>query len=240
MLGELRPIYFGSELIFPPLNLSTREARQKHQSRIKELFQKLRSERGIDFDKVDVGVVNGPHLVSRRGSGGVRSYALLRDRIRARDDRTERTHEQFAGEVMEVAGVAMPIFKIPVIVIQSCLIRAIAKPHGYDDSRDFLFHHGLGLSGQRVVQEFGRPAAVAGLRITFPPRPNEPNEHRVRIESFGRDPSMLFLEVSSIFHKNPVPAANLTWIVTNFKDCYKFLENRVCPFVDSLAETEQT
>jgi len=240
MLSELRPIHFGTSLIFPPLNLSTRESREKHQSRIKEVFQKLRSERGIDFDKVDVGVVNGPHLVARRGSGCVRSYAFLRDRMRASDERTERTHEEFAHEVMEIAGVALPIFSIPVIIIQSCVIRAIAKPHGYEDSRDFLFNRGLGLSAQRVVQEFRRPAAVAGLRVTFPPLPNEPNEHRVRLESFARDPSMLFLEVSSIFHKNPVPAADLTRIVTNFKDCYRFLEDRVCPFVDSLAETQET
>jgi len=240
MLSELRPIHFGMDLIHPPINLSTREAQGKHQSRIKEVFQKLRSEKGIDFDKVDVGVVNGPHLASRRGAGCVRSYAFLRDRIRARDEQTERTHEEFAHEVMEVAGVSLPMFNIPVIVIQSCVIRAIAKPHGYEDSRDFLFHHGLGLSGQRVVREFGRPAAVAGLRVTFPPLPNEPNEHRVRVESFARDPSMLFLEVSSVFHKNRVPAADLTRIVTNFQNCYRFLEDKVCAFVDSLAETEES
>lgn len=240
MLSELRPIYFGTDLIFPPMNLSTRETHEKHQSRIKEVFQKLRSEKGIDFDRVDVGVVNGPHLMSRRGSGCVRSYAFLRDRIRARDEQTERTHEEFAQEVAEVAGVSLPMFSIPVIIIQSCVIRAIAKPHGYDDARDFLFHHGLGLSGQRVVQEFGRPAAIAGLRITFPPRPKEPNEHRVRVESFARDPSMLFLEVSSIFHKNPVPAGDPARIVTNFQSCYKFLEDKVAPFVDSLTETDRT
>ena len=240
MLSELRPIHFGTDLIFPPMNLSTREAREKHQSRIKEVFQKLRSEKGIDFDKVDVGVATGPHLASRRGSGSVRSYAFLQDRIRARDEQTQRTHEEFAQEVAEVAGVSLPMFGIPVIIIQSCVIRAIAKPHGYEDARDFLFHHGLGLSGRRVADEFGRPAAVAGLRITFPPRPKEPNEHRVRVESFARDPSMLFLEVSSVFHKNPVPAGDLARIVTNFQNCYRFLEERVTPFVDSLAEAQET
>ncbi len=237
MLSELRPIHFSTELVIPPLNLSTHEAQERHRSRIKQVFQTLRDQKGIDFNKVDVDTLRGPHLVTRAASGHVKSYAFLASSIRAVDERTERTLDEFAHEVQEVVSVSFTVLRIPIIMVQSCVIRATVKPYGYNDARDFLFHHGLGLPGRQVVEQFGRPAAVAGMRITFPPLANTPNEHRVRIESYGRDPSLLFLEVMSIFPKTPIAAPQLDRIVTHFEECYAFLEERVCPFVDSLAGT---
>ena len=238
MLGELRPIHFGTDLIFPPLNISTEVFLQKHRSRIKQVFDKVRSEKGIDFNKMDVDAPLGPHLWTRRPSGYMTSYSFLSDRIQARDEWTERTLDDFAREVREVVDVCFRVFNIPVVVMQSCVIRATAKPHGYDDSRDFLFDHGLNLSGERVTELFGRPAHVAGISITFPLLKDVPDEQRVRIESYAADPSLLFMEVHSIFRANPIPATNEAQLETNLKDCYDFMESRVRAFVDSLFEVK--
>jgi len=238
MLSELRPIHFRTELIFPPLNLSTEERAQKHRARIKEVFDKVRTEKGIDFNKMDVDAPSGPHLWSRRPSGHVTSYSFLGDRIKAQDEWTERTLSEFAQDVKNVMDVCFRVFRIPVVVIQSCVIRATAKPHPFTDSRNFLFSHGLGLTG-RKMEVFGRPVHVAGINMLFPPAQDARDEQRVRIESYARDPSQLFLEVRSTFQASPIPPTNQSLLETNLDKCYEFLERHVCAFVNSLFEEKR-
>jgi len=238
MLSELKPIHFSTDLIFPPFDLSTAPSLDRHRGRIREVFEKVRGEKGIEFNELNVHERDGPHLVTRGGSGNVRSYSFLPDRIRARDEWTERTLGEFAREVKEMVDVCFRVFSIPIIVSQSCVIRATAKPHGYEDSREFLFDHGLNISGKRVADLFGRPAHVAGIAIAFPLMKDTPDAHRVRIESYGRDPSLVFLEVSSSFHANPIPANDQDRLEKNLESCYEFMETRVRAFVDSLYETK--
>ncbi len=237
MLSELRPIHFGTDLIFPPFNLSTEKLAKEHRARIKEVYDKVRAEKSIDFNKLDVDgpldMPGQPHLWTRHPSGCETRYSFLRDRIRAQDEWTERTLEEFASEVMGVVDVCFRVFNIPVIMIQSCVIRATAKPHGFDDAREFLFGRGLGVTDEKM-EAFRRPAQIAGINIVFPPLRESPDEQKVRIESYGRDPSQLFLEVCSTFQGKPVVATDLSMLQSNLKNCYSFMDERVREFVDTL------
>jgi len=236
MLSELRPIHFSTDLIFPPLNLSTAEAVAHHRARIKTVYDQLRSEKRIDFNKMDVDTPAGPHLWSRRPSGAETRYSFLNDRIRAQDEWTERTLEQFADEVKQVVDICFRVFNLPVIIIQGCVVRATAKPHPFEDSREFLLGKGLGLSRGKMAA-FGRPAHVAGISIVFPPMKDMLDEQRVLIESYARDPSQLLLEVRSTFRAPLIPSTSQDMLRTNLEKCYTFLDDQVCSFVNGLLES---
>ncbi len=70
-----------------------------------------------------------------------------------------------------------------------------------------------------------------GLRLVFPPQPEEPNAFTLRVESFASDPRSIFLENQGSFGPI-VPARGIEPLGANIRATYDFIIDRVLSFVE--------
>lgn len=99
-------------------------------------------------------------------------------------------------------------------------------PHAFQ----YLWERRFG-QAEQSLSEIGRPVLGGGLRLVMPPIPEEDYGAEVKIESFLRDPSKIFVETGLRWSK-PVGEGTLDprSMVTALET---FTQNRVIPFITS-------
>ena len=116
------------------------------------------------------------------------------------------------------------------VVVHSITLRSTFALTHFDDARVFLLDNACQLSG-RINPFFLRPIATGGLRFVFP----ETNEHtgvlHLNIESFRHSNNEVFVEVKTIFGRQPVPSDDMQTITTNLQQTRQFITERVFPFL---------
>lgn len=120
--------------------------------------------------------------------------------------------------------------KIPIFLMQGCVIRILATPSRTDDSRVFIGNMVCGLKPENL-HFFNRPAQVIGLRFFFPPKPNVPYEFDLKVESRISDISKIWLENKARFFA-PISKNKLSIIHDNLCTTRKFLVENVAQFLN--------
>ena len=81
------------------------------------------------------------------------------------------------------------------------------------------------------MQGFERKPACLGIRLVFPADKDSPVEFEVKVESFVRDTTRLFLQVHARFLQ-PLPTKDPKLALGCLRKTKQFLEERVFPFVE--------
>ena len=126
---------------------------------------------------------------------------------------------------------ALEIVQAPTLVIQECFVRKLAPSPEGEDSRNFLAQRVLRIDSERIGR-FERPLHGLGIRLHFPADQQHPVENDVKVESFLRDPTRLFLENHARFLK-PLPPDKPKLVIECLRKTRAFLEEKVFGFLES-------
>ena len=160
--------------------------------------------------------------------GAVSSAEFLPDRMRFREELTALTVDDFAARTSAIALRAARARGIPQFAAQAVVVRTLVNPRHFEDSRAFLRDAILGMREETAA--FGRDPALYGMRLVFPPTPEQPNSYTLRIESFANDPRSIFVENQGTFGPIPVtPESDAP--SRNVDSTYEFLHTRALAFL---------
>ena len=220
MQYEPRTIAFLCELLHPPLVPDPTPIQKIHN----RMF-----EAGTPLYKSFAVTGQGATLsnpVSQPGAAS--SVNFLGDRIQFREELSGLTMDEFAARVREIAQGVAELRRLQIFTAQQVTIRSLINPKNFRDSRAFLKEAMFGFGDE--LEEFGRLPQLFGMRLVFPPQPNEPNAFTLRAESFASDPRSVFLENQGSF--GPTMTANgLHPVEDNIRATYDYLVDRALPFI---------
>ncbi|HVS20019.1 MAG TPA: hypothetical protein VMT18_15550 [Planctomycetota bacterium] len=220
MKYPLRTIALQCELFHPPSEPSPVHVQRVHN----ELFQTPDPAYKSYSFSPGGAVLSNP--VSRPGE--ISTAAFLADRFQFREELTSVTVDEFGARVRDISARVAELAGVQVFTAQQVTLRTLVNPRHFKDSREFMRDGLFGFSEQ--LESFGRRAELYGLRLVFPPTPEEPNAHALRVESFTSDSRSLFLENQASFA--PVLAARgLEVLAENVASAYAFLVERSLSFV---------
>ena len=114
-------------------------------------------------------------------------------------------------------------------VSRECIVQKLAPCPGGEDSRAYLSQAVLRLDSVNLGAFEKQPVGV-GIRLVFPAEKETPVEYEVKVESFIRDPSRLFLQTHARFLR-PLPTNDAKPAVGCLRQTKEFLEDRVFPFL---------
>ena len=155
------------------------------------------------------------------------TVAFLPDRFQFREELSGLTVEDFARRVHELADRVVRRTNVQVFTAQSVTVRTLVNPRHYNDSREFMKQGLFGFDDEARI--FAREPSLFGMRMVFPPEPDSPNQHALRIESFASDTRSLFVENQAGFAPILV-ARGLEPLATNIQTTYDFIVERALAF----------
>ena len=117
---------------------------------------------------------------------------------------------------------------VQLFTAQVVTIRTLINPRRFQDSRAYLKDGVFGFGEE--LADLGREPQLYGMRLVFPPTPQEPWAFTLRVESFANDPRSLFLENQGSFGPL-VGAAGYETLQHNIGATYDFLAQRALPFL---------
>jgi hypothetical protein len=160
--------------------------------------------------------------------GEVSTAAFLPDRFQFREELTSLTMDEFAARVRDITARVAQLSGVQVFTAQQVTVRTLVNPRHFRDSRQYLKQGMFGFDDE--TEAFERTPELYGLRLVFPPTPQVPNAHALRIESYSSDARALFLEDQASFP--PVLLARgLDVVADNVQATYDFLVERSLEFV---------
>lgn len=215
-----RTIALHADLFHPPLEPNPGLVQKVHN----ELFQ-TPDPAYKSFTVSPMGaVLSNP--VSRPGE--VSTASFLPDRFQFREELTSLTLDEFAERVRDISGRVAAGLGVQVFTAQQVTLRTLINPRHYTDSREYMKVAMFGFADETGA--FLRAPELYGLRLVFPPTPEEPNAHALRIESFNSDTRSVFLENQASFPPILV-GRGLDVVADNVQAAYTFLVERSLDFV---------
>jgi hypothetical protein len=220
MKYPLRTIALVCELFHPPLQPDPTHVQRVHN----DLFQAPDPAYKSFAVSPNGAVLSNP--VSRPGE--VSTAAFAPDRFQFREELTSLTVDEFALRVRDITERVARLAGVQVFTAQQVTVRTLVNPRHFRDSRQYLKQGMFGFSDE--TEAFERTPELYGLRLVFPPTPEVPNAHALRIESYSSDARSLFLEDQASFP--PVLLARgLDVVADNVQATYDFLVERSLEFV---------
>ena len=214
-----RTIAFLSELFHPPMDPDPARIQKVHN----ELFETGRPPYTSFAVTPTAAILSNP--VTRPGATS--QVAFLADRFQFREELGGVTVDEFAQRVLDITTRVTAKLGIQVFTAQQVTIRTLVNPRHFADSRAFLKRGMFGFGAE--TDAFGREPELFGIRLVFPPRGEQPNQHALRIESFASDVRSLFIENQAGFA--PILAGRgLEPVSENVHATYEFLVERALAF----------
>ncbi len=222
-----RTIAFLCDLIHPPMTPDPRPIQRLHNAQFEGGDPAYKSYNVTAEGALLSNPVSAPSANS--------SVAFLGDRIRFREELSGLTVESFAERVRTICEAVIPLVPIQLFTAQQVTVRTLVNPRNFPDSRAFIKAGMFGFDGE--VGEFGREPQLYGMRMVFPPSPEDPSAHALRIESFNSDPRSVFVENQATF--GPTVLQNgLQPLEQNVHSAYQFVVERALKFL-SLFDAHQ-
>ena len=162
-----------------------------------------------------------------------RKCVIKGDRIIILNDFTSSTLEGFLETSEYVLRTAVKILKIPLFIFRQHTVRLTAALLRGQDSRVFLGNKVSRLEDSKL-KVLKRRIHGCGLRFVFAPEPGNQSEYLVRVESFLRDTSLIFLENQARFFKPIQIQPDIDYAVEirdELKRTYSFLTENVSDFL---------
>ena len=160
--------------------------------------------------------------------GAISQVAFLADRIQFREENGALTCEAFGERVLGIASEAAKLTGIHSFAGQQVTIRSLINPRQFTDAGEFM-RDGLFGFGE-TIEMFPVPPRILGLRLVFPPGPDNPATNALRVENYAQDPRSLFLENQGSFGPQGV-GGDLSALESNVVQTYEFLVDRAQSFI---------
>ena len=222
MIGEASTLSRFVELLHIPAQ-HTPEA-------LREVYTMISTSCGYDNFIRQPG---GARLETMESEGGAISRLTLgRDRIIFQEERTRGGLEHLTRRIEAAIRVIAPKLGIPLFIARTVTQRAVVQIPSGEQAPGFLARTTFKI-GAEQLQGLGRPAQVVGLRLDLPSRTPQDGAHRVRVETFLRDPSSLFLEDIATF-KVPVQSLEHAQLQKEIEEVDEFLGDRLTAFLGAL------
>ena len=215
-----RTIAYLCELLHPPAEPDPRSVQRVHNELFQESIPLYRSY----TETVDGAVLSNPQTQP----GAVSTASFLRDRFQFREELTGGTREEFIDRVLRLTSLVLEARPMQLFTAQVVTIRTLINPRQFRDSRAFLREGVFQLGSELASLE--RDPQLYGMRLVFPPTPEDPHAFTLRVESFANDPRSLFLENGGSFGPIVVERG-LEVIRDNVDATYDFVVDRVLPFL---------
>ena len=215
-----RTIAFLCDLVHPPQTPDTHAVQRLHNAQFESGSPLYNS-----FNVTHEGAVLSNPMPT---PGATSSVSFLADRIRFREELSGLTMDDFGERVLSVTRDAVERLGLQLFTAQQVTVRTLVNPRHFKDSRNFLKAGMFGFGSE--VDDFGREPQLYGMRMVFPPGPEEPNAHALRIESFHTDPRSVFVENQASF--GPVVVRHgLEAVSSNVEAAYRFVVERALVFL---------
>jgi hypothetical protein len=226
VLSEPRTISLLCELIHLPM---------KHPlAALREVYNKVCNVCGYEnFIRTSGGVRLERHDPESDGFSHLNFNA---DRIQFTDDHMGVSVLQFAAKVQAVLQEAIPLLRIPVILVQQATVRVVTTPNSSKSAADFLGRNIFRIRGDDIAV-LARPTSVFGFRLLFPSTTKNPNSFNARIEAYLRDPRSLYVENVGTF-KAPIQLPSLEIVGQNMQETSNYLVNHILPFLSRFDKLE--
>lgn len=215
-----RTIAFLADLLHPPTTPDPRPIQRLHNAQFEDGDPTYSSYHVTPEGAVLSNPVSAP--------GAHSSVAFTADRLRFREELTGLTVEDFAKRVQTVVEDVVDLVPIQLFTAQQVTVRTLVNPRNFKDSRQFLKAGMFGFDAE--TQDFGREPQLYGIRMVFPPGPEEPNAHALRIESFNSDPRSVYVENQASFGPTVV-RHGLGPLSENIAAAYAFVVDRALAFL---------
>ena len=219
MFSEPRTISLLSEVIHLPMKHSIESLR--------EVYNRVCGSCGYEnFIRTSTGVRVERHDTQ---GDGFSHLNFTGDRIQFTEDHVGITVDQFAQKVHTVLSEAMPILRVPVLLVQQVTVRVICTPNGFKSAAEFLARSIFQIR-EEDLSLLDRPTNVHGFRLVFPPTAEKPHGYNVRIETYLRDKRSIYIENVGTY-KTPIQMPTLDAVQRNIEETSEFLVNHVVPFL---------
>jgi hypothetical protein len=215
-----RTIAFLCDLLHPPQNPDPRPIQRLHNAQFQSGDPVYKSYNVTAEGAVLSNPVTAP--------GANSSVAFLVDRIRFREELSGLTVESFGARVRAQCEALIREVPLQLFTAQQVTVRTLINPRHFTDSRKFIKAGMFGIGSE--MSEFGREPQLYGMRMVFPPGPDGPNAHALRIESFHSDPRSVFIENQASFGPTVVQHG-LDPIEENVHVAYRFVVERALRFL---------
>jgi hypothetical protein len=223
-----RTIAFLCELLHPP------QAPDSH--RLQKIHNRLFERGAPPYSSFNVTPLGTLFSNPSPRPGTVSQVAFLADRLQFREELSFLTVEEFGERVRDVTELVADQCGIQLLTAISVTLRTLVNPRHWKDSREFLRQAMFDMGEE--VGSLGREPRMWGLRLVFPPGPEDPNAFALRIESYTSDPRSLFIENQGTF--GPVHVARgLEPVAQSVEATYRFITERALPFVERFDAHQQ-
>jgi len=220
-LYPLRSIQFLAELVFPPVTWQLADLQKVHG----KAFERDAS-RYVNFQLVQGGAM----LSNPPGQQGAVSAAwVLPDRLRMQEQLTGVGREDFERRLDAFARTALAELRIPHFAAEQYAVQSLVTPRVSPSAIDLMARSVLHLQ-EEDVQQFERPPAMLGVRMSFPTAPVDDGQFHCRIESMQRDPRTIFLENVGVFRQQ-VTEPEAGRLVAQFVQTYDWIQEQLVGFI---------
>ena len=220
-----RTISFLAELLHPPMVADPAPVQRIHN----RLFQSKHPIYGSFTVRPDGAQLSNP----AQQPGSDSSVLFLGDRILFKEENSGLSLDEFIGRIEQMLAMVIEEKAIQVFTGQAITVRSLVNPKHFRDSRTFLKNGVCGFRNE--LMNFGREPQLFGLRLVFPPTPEQQEAYALRIESFANDPRSVFVENQGTFGPSMGPQAPQE-IAAKIRATYAFLTERS---LDFLAQFDQ-
>ncbi len=226
MIGEPTTISRIVELIHLPI--------QHTAETLREIYAEISTSCGYDNFIRQQG---GARLESlETESGSISRVTFMRDRIIFQEERTSSGLEHLVRRIEEALKVATVKAGIPLLIARTITQRAVASVANGETASNFQARTVFRFEEEDLAT-LNRPTQVVGFRLNFPARQPQEGSHRVRIETYLRDPASLFIEDVGTF-KVPVQAQDQSRLKTELREVEEFLGSHLTAFLNRLSFTD--
>jgi hypothetical protein len=222
-----RTIAFLAELLHPPMVADPAPIQRIHNL----LFQSSRP----DYASFTVGPEGAVLSNPPNAPGAVSSATFLGDRVQFREESTGLSLEDFTERMVRIVQLIIQEKQPQIFTGLAITVRTLVNPKQFVDSRSFIKSGVCGFSNQQM--NFGREPQLFGLRLVFPPTPEEPQAFALRIESFANDARSVFIENQGTFGPSMIQNASED-IAAKIQATYSFLTERSLGFLAQFDQRE--
>lgn len=215
-----RTISFLAELLHPPMVADPAAVQRIHN----RLFQEKHPIYGSFTVRQDGALLSNPALQPGTDS----SVLFLGDRILFKEENSGLSLDEFIQRLERMLALVIEEKAIQVFTGQAITVRSLVNPKHFRDSRTFLKNGVCGFRDELL--NFGREPQLFGLRLVFPPTPEQQEAFALRIESFANDPRSVFVENQGTFGPSMGAAAPQD-IADKIRATYAFLTERSLEFL---------
>jgi hypothetical protein len=223
MQSEDRPIQFATELVHAPAQLAV--------PGLQKLYFELSQDSRLAYAGSDFNPPGPPKFVSRRGQRTRSLAVFLPDRALLVEEWVDMPLGSFIEKMTAFTDHYLPSRGVPQLTAHTFTIRTTLALSQYADANAFILE-GVCRQEGRMAGFFTRPVDVAGMRLSFPPTPEEPGVMQVGVEAFKESPGEILVESKGVYAGVQVGPGDTSPLVDNALAVRALIDDAIVPYLN--------